>query len=193
MEFDKVVRKRKSVNHFSVKKVSWKDILEAIDAANQGPFAGNHNNLNYLIVEEPGTIKDLAKCCEQSWISSSNILIVVCSDDSHLEDLYGERGRIYSRQQAGAAIQTLLLKLTDLGISSCWVGAYTDEFIKQKLKIPQHIQIEAIIPVGYEKKMPGDEKKKKKELEDVLYWEEWKNSRRPALFEESKEDYNPPR
>ena len=119
-------------------------------------------------------------------------MIVVCSDDTHLEDLYGERGRIYSRQQAGAAIQTLLLALTDLGISSCWVGAYTDEFVKQKLKIPQHINIEAIIPVGYEKKMPGDEKKKKKELESVLYWEEWKNSRRATLFEESKEDYNPP-
>ncbi|MBS3088738.1 nitroreductase family protein [Candidatus Pacearchaeota archaeon] len=192
MEFDKVVRKRKSSNQFSGKKVSWKDVLEAIDLANQGPFAGNHNNLHFLIVEELNTIKDLANCCEQSWISNSNILIVVCSDDTHLEDLYGERGRIYSRQQAGAAIQTLLLALTDLGISSCWVGAYTDEFVKQKLKIPQHINIEAIIPVGYEKKMPGDEKKKKKELESVLYWEEWKNSRRATLFEESKEDYNPP-
>src|SRR3989344_2002271 len=191
MEFDKVVRKRKSANRFSGKKVSWKDVLEAIDTANQGPFAGNQNNLHFLIVEEPSTIKDLANCCEQSWISNSNILVVVCSDDSHLEDLYGERGRIYSRQQAGAAIQTLLLALTDLGLSSCWVGAYTDEFVKQKLKIPQHINVEAIIPVGYEKKMPGDEKKKKKELENVLYWEEWKNSHRPKLFEENREDYNP--
>ncbi len=128
MEFDKVVRKRKSANHFSGKKVSWKDVLEAIDAANQGPFAGNHNNLHFLIVEEPSTIKDLANCCEQSWISNSNILIVVCSDDTHLQDLYGERGRIYSRQQSGAAIQTLLLKLTDLGISSCWVGIFIIRF-----------------------------------------------------------------
>lgn len=191
MEFDKVVKKRKSVKTFSGKRASWKDVLEAIDLVNQGPFAGNQNNLHFLIVEEPETIKDLAKCCEQSWVANAGILIVVCSDDSHLENLYGEGGRIYSRQQAGAAIQTLLLGLTDMGLSGCWVGAYTDEFVKQKLKIPQHIQVEAIVPVGYEKKMPGGEKKKKKELESVLYWEEWKNSHRPKLFEEDREDFRP--
>lgn len=191
MEFERVVKKRKSVRRFSGKKASWKDVLEAIDLANQGPFAGNHNNLNFLIVENKETIKDLANCCEQSWVSNSGLLVVVCSDDSKLEDLYGERGRIYSRQQAGAAIQTLLLALTDLGLSSCWVGAYTDEFVKQRLKIPQHVQVEAIIPVGYEKKMPGQEKKKKKELESVLYWEKWKNSYRPKLFEEDEADYRP--
>ncbi len=191
MEFDRVVRKRKSVKSFSGKKASWKDVLEAIDLANQGPFAGNQNNLHFLIVEEPDTIKDLAKCCEQNWVANSNLLIVVCSDDSKLEDLYGERGMIYSRQQAGAAIQTLLLALTDMGLSACWVGAYTDEFVKQRLKIPQHIQVEAIVPVGYEKKMPGGGKKKKKEIENVLYWEVWKGDHRPKLFEEDREDYRP--
>jgi len=191
MEFDKVVRKRKSVRNFSGKKVKWEDVLEAIDAALQGPFAGNHNNLHFLILEDKETIKDIADYCEQSWVANSNILIVVCSDDTHLEDLYGERGRVYSRQQAGAAIQTILLKLTDLGLSSCWVGAYTDEFVKQRLKIPQHIQVEAIIPVGYEKRMPGGEKKKKKKLESVLYWGEWGNGRRSGLFEEDKGDYRP--
>lgn len=189
MEFDSVVRKRKSVRRFKSKKVDWRKVLDAIDSANQGPFAGNHNHLKYLIVENTDAINSLAEFCEQNWIRQAGIAVVVCSDDTHLENTYGERGRIYSRQQAGAAIQTLMLKLTDLGINSCWVGAYSDELLKQKLGIPQHIQIEAVIPIGFEE---GKVKKpEKKNLERTLYWEKWGTDKRPALFREDEEEYRP--
>ncbi|MBU0466448.1 MAG: nitroreductase family protein [Nanoarchaeota archaeon] len=191
MELAHVVRKRKSVRSFKNKKPSWKDILEAIDLTLQGPFAGNHNHLRFLIVENMGLIKEIAKLCEQNWIKEAKMLIVVCSDDTHLEKVYGERGLVYSRQQAGAAIQTLLLGLTSLGIDSCWVGAYSDELIKEKMNVPQHVQIEAIVPVGFEQ---GREKKaEKKPLERSLYWEKWGQDRKKGLFEEEGEDYRPGR
>ena len=108
----------------------------------------------------------------------------MCSDDSHLENIYGERGRSYNKQQAGAAIQTVLFKLVDLGLAATWVGAYTDEFVKNSLGIPAHIQIEAVIPVGYEKAERFKKEKKKKRLENVIYWEKWEQDKRPALFRE---------
>lgn len=187
MEFQRVVKKRKSVRNFKAKVPSWKDVLYAIDLANQGPFSGNHNHIKYLIVEDEGKIKEIASLCEQTWISSSRLLIVVCSDDTHLENLYGDRGRVYSRQQAGAAIQTLILALKNFGIDSCWVGSYSDELVREKLKIPQHIQLEAVIPTGFES---GRQKKPvKKELENSMFWEIWGESRRSTVFEESKNDY----
>ena len=69
------------------------------------------------------------------------------------------------------------------------MGAYTDELIKQCLKIPQHIQIEAIIPTGYEEP-PAEKKARKKELEKVLMWEKWGKTKRPPLFAEK--DNEPP-
>lgn len=187
MEFDFVVKRRKSVRSFTGRRVDWRAIMYAIEAANHSPFAGNHNNLKFLIIEDEETIKKISKSAEQSWISHSPTLVLVCSDDSHLENLYGERGRIYSRQQAGAAIQALLLKLTDLNLSSCWVGAYSDEIIKQNLKIPQNIQIEAIITVGYEDKKSGKAKPHKKSLESAIYWEQWGNDKKAPVFKEPKE------
>lgn len=190
MEFDSVVRKRKSTRSFKSKKPSWKNIIEAIDLALEGPFAGNNNNLKFLIIEEKKSIKAIAKNSEQKWIESAPLLILVLSDDTHLENMYRERGRVYSRQQAGAAIQTILLKLTDLGISSCWVGAYTDELIKQKLEIPQHVQIEGFIATGYESEKEA--KPQKKELETVLKWENWNQTRKPKSSQESiKENLRP--
>lgn len=191
MEFDNVIKKRSSVRDFTKNKAPWKSVLEAIDSANQGPFAGNHNHLKFLIIEDKETIKFIAHQSEQHWISQAGIIILILSDDTHLENIYGERGRVYSRQQAGAAIQTILLKLVDLNLATCWVGSYNDEIIKEKLKIPQHIQIEAILPIGYEDKKAKTEKKVKKSLDTVLFWELWNQKRRPSIFEERKEDYVP--
>ena len=188
MEFDSVIRKRHSTREFNkLRKASWKKVLEAIDAAIQGPFSGNHNTLKFIIVEDKKKIKELAKHSHQSWIIQSGPVVVVCSDDTYLEHMYGERGRIYNKQHAGAAIQSLILKLTDLGLSSCWVGAFTDEFVRNCLKIPSHIGVEAIIPVGYEKANHKTSKRKYK-LENVLYWEEWDKDKRPTGFEEPKEE-----
>lgn len=189
MEFNPLIKKRKSVRSFLAKKPSWKSVLEAIDAANQSPFAGNLNNLKFLIIEEKETMKKLAKYAEQSWISQAGILVLVCSDETQLENKYGERGRVYSRQQAGSAIYAFLLKLVDLGLSACWVGSYADELVKESLKIPQHIQIEAMIPIGYEDKKSSEEKPEKKDLENVIYWEHWENDMRPSLFKEQEEEF----
>jgi len=182
MEFDSVIEKRVSVRSFKDKKASWKLVLEAIDSASKAPFPGNKNHIKFLIIENPETINKIAEFANQLWINEAPILVVICSDDTHLESQYGERGRVYSRQAAGAAIENFLLKITELGLSSCWVGAYTDELIKQTLKIPMHIQIEAILPVGYSKNK--SDKKRKIALEHLLRWENWDTLRRHELFQE---------
>lgn len=182
MDFDEVLEKRKSVRSFKNKKVSFEAVIEVVDAALKGPFAGNLNNLKFVVTEDEKKISKIAKIAGQHWITESSLVIVVCSDDTHLESQYGERGRVYSRQQAGAAINTVLLKLIDLGLSGCWVGSYTDELIRNIFGIPAHIQVEAIIPVGYEK---GNAKKPKKHaIENITRWENWNVWRRPTIFAE---------
>jgi nitroreductase len=184
MEFNHVIAKRHSSRSFNKKPVSFKDVMSAIDSAIQGPFAGNMNHLRFLIIEHPDAIKKIAGYCQQTWISEAPIVVIVTSNDSFLEKKYGERGRVYSRQQSGAAIITFILKLTELGLDSCWVGAYSDETIKQLLKIPEHVQVEAIIPIGHENPLKIKKKGKKISLERAIYWEKWEGGRRPSVFED---------
>jgi|WetSurMetagenome_2_1015567.scaffolds.fasta_scaffold87833_2 nitroreductase len=187
MDFDTVIRNRKSVRKFRNKKVNFRYLMDAIDAALQGPYPDNHNHLKFLIVEDKTKIVKIAEQCEQNWIQTAPVLIVVCSDDSHLEKVYDLRGRVYSRQTAGSAIHAVLLKLTDLKVGSCWVGAYSDKGIKKILEIPDEVQVEAVIPVGFSE--DKKEKSKKADLERVLFWEKWRQSRRPTGFEEAMHDY----
>lgn len=183
MDFDKVIDARHSSKSFKAKRVHFGDILDAIDAAIKGPFAGNMNNLKFIIVEDEKAIKSISKHASQTWINEASAVVVICADDINLENQYGKRGYDYSRQQSGAAINTLMLKLTDLGINSCWIGAFDYEIMKELLKIPQNIHIEAIIPIGYEK---GERKKERKlDLESVTRWEDFKTAQRPTIFKEA--------
>ena len=188
MDFDEVIDLRRSVRKFKSGKVNWRDVLEAIDSSLNGPFAANQNNFKFLIVEDNDKIGKIADACDQDWIGTSKTLVLICSDDANLENIFGDKGRVYSRQQAGSAIQAFLLKLTDISLSACWVGAYADELVKESLKIPQHIQIEAIIPIGYENKKSSEAKLEKKELENVIYWGHWNNDMRPSLFKEPDDE-----
>ena len=184
MEFDSVISKRKSVRAFKPKKPSWKDIIEIVEAALKAPSASSQSHLKFIIIESTETIKELARLAEQIWIGESRYIILVCSNDASLESLYGNRGRVYSRQQAGAAIENLLLKVTDLGLAACWVGAYSDDTVRHLLRIPSNIQIEAMIPIGYE--FPGrtKSKRKKQSLESSIFWESWDSTKRSKLFRE---------
>lgn len=188
MEFDQVIAKRRSVRSFNSKTPKWHEILEAVDSACQGPFADNLNNLKFLIIEDKKTIDKIAEFANQTWINEAKVVVAVCSDDTNLENMHADRGRVYSRQQAGAAVENFLLKLTDFGLSACWVGSFADELVKQMLKIPAHIQIEALIPIGYSTSKSG--KKKKKELENVIFWDEWGQKKRPSLISETMEEHD---
>lgn len=185
MDFNHIIKLRHSTTSFKKHSLSWKPVLEAINDANQGPFAGNWNNLKFVIIEDSEMIKRLSELAHQYWISSASIIVLVCSQETHLEEMYGERGRIYSRQQAGAATNTITMSLANKGIQSCWVGAYDDNDIRVLLKIPGDVLIESMIPIGYSAQKR--QQKRKKQLDNSIFWEKWDSSRRASLFEEGSE------
>lgn len=184
MDFNSVIAHRRSVRAFKTKAASWRDVVEAVDAARAIPLAGNTTTLRFLITMDPDKIAKLAEIAEQNWMTDASIVVAVCSDETLLEKTYGERGRVYSRQQAGAAIQTFLLALVNRGLGACWVGAYNDKKVRRLLDIPEHIQVEALIPIGYAKAQPTP--KYKRSLKNLMYWERWGKSEIPSFFKEPK-------
>ena len=186
MKLDDAIDERRSIRKFSPKRVRWDSILEAIDAANKAPYAGNINNLKFLIVEDQDSINILAECAQQDWMADATFIVVVCADYAPLESMYHDYASIYSRQQVGAAIENFFLKITDLKLGSCWVGAFTEEHIKRELKIPKDIVIEALLPVGYPNIRAKKKQSKKFPLARIIYWGEWKKKKKPTKFKEPK-------
>jgi nitroreductase len=168
MDLDKTIKERRSVRKFKSAKPDWRDIIECIDAMRYAPMAGNNFSIKVILVDEEDKIQELAETAQQPFIAQANYVLVVCTTPSRTEISYGERGKIYLKQQAGAAIQNFLLKITEKKLSSCWIGHFAETQVKRTLSIPEDVHVEALLPVGYAFKKP--EQKRKIELDAFLYF-----------------------
>lgn len=150
MELDKAIKERHSVRNYSPKAVKLVDVVTIINAGRFAPVAGNIPTVKFIIVDDKEKKRKLADAAlGQNFIATAQYVVVVCSDLTQITRAYGDRGAIYARQQAGAAIQNMLLKAVDLGLASCWTGAFNDGTIKKILKIPKDVNVEALLPIGY--------------------------------------------
>lgn len=178
MQLTDAIEKRRSIRKFKKKKVKWAQILEAIDAAIKAPLAGNISTIRFIIITNQDIKNKLAQHTDQDWIAEADTIIACCSDQAQLERMYYDRASAYAHQQVGAAIQNLLLRLTELKLGACWIGAYLDTAIKRDLKIPEKVSIEALIAVGHPDEKPRAGRKV--ELQNVIAWEDWNQKKRPV-------------
>ncbi len=178
MELNEAIQKRRSTRKFSSKKPDWRDIIEAIHTCQYAPMAGGLFNMTFLIVDNKELIEKLASWSEQDFIAQTKYVVVAVSDPGIVKTPYPKKGEIFSRQQAGAAIQNFMLTLTDMGLSTCWIGHFNEGKVAKILKIPLEsgYEIEGLFPIGYSK-----EKKKlnkpKSDIYNILYFNEWYNDR----------------
>lgn len=161
---------------FSSKAPDWRDIIEAIDAARFAPMAGGNYSPKFILVSDQGKIQKIAEACQQPYVGTAHYIVVVCSTPNRTINSYGERGQMYVRQQAGAAIENFFLKIVEKKLATCWVGHFVDSMIKETLRIPEEVQLEAIFPIGYEYEKPRT-KKQKIEIDSILYFDEYGNKK----------------
>jgi nitroreductase len=173
MDFVDLAKERKSCRRFSSKVPDWREVIECIDSVRYSPMAGNNFSLKFVLVKDKKKIEKIAKATQQDFVSKAPYLVVFCSNPTPTVRGFGDRGYDYLRQQAGAGIQTFLLALTQKGIESCWVGHFVNNLVKEELSIPDKIEVEAIIAVGYEGLMKTP-RTKKINLDNVLFFDKYK-------------------
>jgi hypothetical protein len=82
---------------------------------------------------------------------------------------YGLIGkRLYNIQDCAAAIENILLTATELGLGSCWIGAFEEEKVRGLFAIPVDVRPQAIISLGYSDEIPKD--RQLSPLENVVYF-----------------------
>ena len=138
-------------------------------------MAGNNFILKFILIDDKEKIQKISECAQQPFIAETDYVLVVYSNPSRTLNSFGKKGEMYSRQQAGAAIQNFLLKIEEKSLATCWIGHFTEEKIKDELKIPETSNIEALFPIGYEFKRK--KKGKRIELDNILYFNNSKNKK----------------
>jgi nitroreductase len=69
-------------------------------------------------------------------------------------------------------MEHMVLKATDLGLGTCWIGWFSEENIKRILDIPKRIKVSAMLAVGYSNEAPL-KTRSRKPMEQILFSEKW--------------------
>ncbi len=166
---------RRSIRDFLSVPVSDESLFEILNAAHSAPCAGNIDNWQFIIVTDEKTRLELASACNsQFWVGEAPVLVVVCSDTNRVRRIFGSRAEFYAVQNTSSAIENMLLAAFALGLGSCWIGSFHEQTIKDLLKIPDNIDIHAVIAIGNTAIAPP--KPKKPSLEFKTFFEEYGKS-----------------
>ncbi|VVB79110.1 Coenzyme F420:L-glutamate ligase [uncultured archaeon] len=178
MQLQEAIKKRKSSRKFSEKKIELSAIIRAIQNINLSPCAGNYYNLRFIIVQKESTLDKIAEASQQDFIKKATAAIAVVSDREKVKKMYDYNDKGFGAQQAGAAIQTILLSLTEANIANCWVGFFDDDQVNDALGVKGQT-VEAIIAVGLPSKDLSQKKKSetKMAIEDIIFFEKYGKSK----------------
>lgn len=153
-----IIKNRRSVREFKDQEIpeNVSDVL--IEALRWAPSAGNLQSRKFYFVFNENIRQRLAQSGLRadlvSFIARAPLVIVACADH-RISSRYGERGaQLYCIQDTAASIQNLLLAAYELGLGTCWVGAFKEETVKEILDLPDNLRPVVIVPVGYPARTP---------------------------------------
>ena len=178
MEFMDVVRARRSVRNYSDRDVEDEKFDLLFEAARLAPSWANKQCWSYVLVKDKDKINKLAGRVLNSWMKNSKAVIVACGDPKKS----GSRnGMDYYLVDVAISMQQLVLTATDLGLGTCWIGAFDEKKVKQLLGIPKEIRVVALTPVGYPAKKTVRSKvtsklvkaNKRKTIDKMVHYDKW--------------------
>ena len=135
--FLNIVDRRVSVRAFTDAPVSDQVLHSALRVCRLAPSAGNRQAYHVVIVRDAGQKLNIARAAvEQMWIAEAPVVVVFLADPERSGSKYHDRGRfLYSVQDATIAAAYFQLALEAAGLSSCWVGAFREDFVAQAIGV----------------------------------------------------------
>lgn len=175
MDILNLLKSRRSIRVYQDKPVPLDFLLQILEAGRWAPTGANLQPWHFIVVTDPETRKEIGKVARFFFIKSSFVekapLVLILGFDTRK----GKYGR-YDVTLAGGNMMTMA---TNLGLGTCWIGAFDEPKVKETLGIPKPIEVIALITLGY-----PDEKAEtpsRVELEKIVHWESWSNVRRQTI------------
>lgn len=173
MELSKVIETRRSVREYINKPVEVEKLREIIKFAGLAPSWKNSQVSRYYVVtseEKLAQVKLALSPYNQKNMTDAPALIVtsiVLNRSGYEKDgtPTNELGNGWGFYDCGLQSMNLLLKATELGLSTLVMGIRDNEKIKELLDIPDTEAVVSVIGVGYSEAEPL--MPKRKEVDDI--------------------------
>lgn len=152
VEFMELLRARHSVRKFRGEQVPGELVEKILEAVRTAPSAGNFQAYEIYVVRGEARMKALAGASfDHDWIATVPMALVVCTHCARCE--YDPKEH-WALQDASIAATLAHLAIVDLGLATCWVGAFIPAKIAEVIEAAEgHVPL-AVLPLGYADEVP---------------------------------------
>jgi len=177
MTVEEAIKSRQSVREYADRPVEKEKIEAVVEAARLAPSAGNRQEWRFVVVTDGATRQKMSKAAAgQLFVGNAPCILACCADT----DYHKMRcGQLCYPIDAAIAIDHITLRAVELGLGTCWIGAFYEDEVRKLLGIPDHIKAVELLTLGYPKE--GTLRKKDRlPIERIVFYEKWGISRTPG-------------
>lgn len=149
MDFAALCQRRKSCRSYAATPVTDDELQAILRAAVAAPSACNMQSWYFYVLRSPEAREKLAGLCAD-WVKNAPVVIVICTNGSEIVGRFGDRARdLFILQDTALAGENIMLQAADLGLGSCFIGAFNEDGVRAALSIPMDKRPVGLIPIGH--------------------------------------------
>jgi nitroreductase len=173
MTFNELAEKRCSIRSYTQRVVSKKMLTDVLEAGRLAPSACNFQPFQFIVVQKEENLTELAKAYPADWFAEAPVVIAICTEPKKAWHRNKHDDRCYADVDAAIAADHMTLAAAELGLGTCWVGAFDPKAVRKALKTPRSVEPLILLTLGHpnEKGRP----KTRKALDDLVRYETWTN------------------
>ncbi len=167
MDFLELVKKRYSVRAYKSAPIEDEKLKYILEAARIAPTGSNQQAFQLVVLHTKGREEELRRIYDKDWFAQAPVVICACATTGQGQS-YNE-GRSY--RNVAIVMDHLILAATDLGLGTCWVGAFNPDAAREILGLPEDVKPIVFATVGYSDGEAGP--KVRKSIDELVRYEHW--------------------
>jgi len=147
MNVFEAIRKRRSVRGFLDKSIEDEKLSAVLEAGRLAPSAKNRQEWRFVVVKNREVRREVAEAANgQNFVGEAPVVIVACGvTDGYVMSC----GQPSYPIDVAIALDHISLAAVELGLGTCWIGAFNENRVKKILGIPEEIRVVELMPIGY--------------------------------------------
>ncbi len=158
MEVWDAIRRRRSIRKYKSQPVGEELVQKILEAGRWAPSASNMQmwGTREFVVVKDAKIMEIIRKVSPGCPKTAPLAIFACSNRKRAYEKCGKFARDYlTTVDCAMAVENMLLMAHSLGLGACTVKSFSSVAVKQILEIPENVEPELMVTIGYPDEKPA--------------------------------------
>lgn len=162
LDVEEAIRTRRSIRDWSERPLERATIEELLESARLAPSGMNGQQWELVVVTDRERLRQLVPICNnQRHVGGAGAFLFIVTDPSAK----------WVHVDPAIALDHLTLRAREMGVGTCWIGAFDEARMREFLGIPEGKVAVIGMTLGYPAEEPAP--RGRRGLEELVHWERY--------------------